>query len=65
MELADGVPRVLDTLHSMLHDLVTFANPQLGLLDESEGWCGARRKREIVRSLTLTRATMASMVPKH
>jgi hypothetical protein len=31
MKLPKGVPRVLDTMHGMLHDLVTLANPQLGL----------------------------------
>jgi hypothetical protein len=36
MELADGVPGVLNTLHSMLHGLVTFANPRAGALVSSE-----------------------------
>ena len=29
-KLPKGVPRVLNTVHSTLHEMVTLANPQLG-----------------------------------
>ena len=59
MKMPDGVPWVLDTLHSKLHELVTFANPQGGLPKSA---AGVRRVK--VRDRSIVDPMMRS-VPEH
>jgi hypothetical protein len=63
MKLPKGVPRVLDTMHTMLHELVTLANPQLGLPKLRLVFGKAEARNCAIGDLTMAPQTLPATTP--